>query len=137
MGQKKETFSCPTYKVQLIGYLGKNPEHKTTKKTGRTFAILSLATLSAWKDANEEWQRKVEWHRLIVIWNQVATQARTIESGFPCCGRKEVSDDGKLCLLNKRSVLRLKRVTRGALSRLDPLGAARCSIDSFMRNAFC
>ena len=37
--------------------------------TGRTFAILSLATQSAWKDANEEWQRRVEWHRLIVIWN--------------------------------------------------------------------
>jgi hypothetical protein len=35
-------------KVQLIGYLGKNPEHKTAKKTGRTFAILSLATQSAW-----------------------------------------------------------------------------------------
>src|SRR5258708_6541073 len=48
--------------------IGKNPEHKTAKKTGRTFAILSLATQSAWKDANEEWQRRVEWHRLIVIW---------------------------------------------------------------------
>jgi hypothetical protein len=56
-------------KVQLISYLGKTPEHKTAKKTGRTFAILSLATQSTWKDANEEWQRRVEWHRLIVIWN--------------------------------------------------------------------
>ena len=70
MGQKKETFSCPIKnKVQLIGYLGKNPKHKTAKKTGPTFAILSLATQSAWKDANEEWQRRVEWHRPIVIWN--------------------------------------------------------------------
>jgi single stranded DNA-binding protein len=61
-------------KVQLIGYLGKNPEHKTAKKSGRAFAILSLATQSAWKDANEEWQRKVEWHRLIV-WNGLAEYA--------------------------------------------------------------
>jgi len=61
-------------KVQLIGYLGKNPEHKTAKKTGRTFAILSLATQSAWKDANEEWQRRVEWHRLIA-WNGLGEYA--------------------------------------------------------------
>ena len=61
-------------KVQLIGYLGRNPEHKTTKQTGRTFALLSLATQSAWKDANEEWQRKVEWHRLIA-WNGLGEYA--------------------------------------------------------------
>jgi len=61
-------------KVQLIGYLGKNPEHKKAKKTSRTFAILSLATQSAWKDANEEWQRRVEWHRLIA-WNGLGEYA--------------------------------------------------------------
>ncbi|MGB2590699.1 MAG: single-stranded DNA-binding protein [Candidatus Acidiferrum sp.] len=61
-------------KIHLIGYLGKNPEHKTAKKTGRTFALLSLATQSAWKDANEEWQRKVEWHRL-VAWNGLGEYA--------------------------------------------------------------
>src|SRR6202042_3836868 len=58
----------------LIGYLGKTPEHKTTKKTSRTFALLSLATQSAWKDANEEYQRKVEWHRLIP-WNGLGEYA--------------------------------------------------------------
>jgi single-strand DNA-binding protein len=54
-------------KIELIGYIGKTPEHKTTK-TGRTFARFSVATQSAWKDANEEYQRKVEWHNLIA-WN--------------------------------------------------------------------
>lgn len=61
-------------KIELIGYLGKSPEHKTTKNTGRTYAVLSLATQSAWKDANEEWQRKVEWHRL-VAWNGLGEYA--------------------------------------------------------------
>ena len=60
-------------KVQLIGYLGKNPEHKNTK-SDRKFAVLSLATQRAWKDANEEWQRKVEWHRL-VAWNGLGEYA--------------------------------------------------------------
>ena len=31
-------------RVELIGFLGKSPERKSTKKTGRTLAILSLAT---------------------------------------------------------------------------------------------
>jgi single-strand DNA-binding protein len=73
-GQKMENEIMYENKVQLIGYLGKNPEHKTVKKTGRTFAILSLATQSAWKDANEEWQRRVEWHRLIA-WNGLGEYA--------------------------------------------------------------
>ncbi len=61
-------------KIELIGYLGKNPERKTAKNTGRTFAVLSLATQSAWKDANEEYQRKVEWHRM-VAWNGLGEYA--------------------------------------------------------------
>ena len=61
-------------KIELIGYLGRTPEHKTTKNTGRTFARFSLATQSAWKDANEEYQRKVEWHNLIA-WNGLGEYA--------------------------------------------------------------
>ena len=61
-------------KIELIGHLGKNPEHKITKNTGRTYAVLSLATQRAWKDANEEWQRRVEWHRL-VAWNGLGEYA--------------------------------------------------------------
>ncbi|MGH9683005.1 MAG: single-stranded DNA-binding protein [Candidatus Acidiferrales bacterium] len=61
-------------KIELIGHLGKSPERKTTKTTGRTFALFSLATQSAWKDANEQYQRKVEWHRLIA-WNGLGEYA--------------------------------------------------------------
>ena len=35
-------------RVELMGFLGKNPESKSTKKTGRTLAILSLATKTWW-----------------------------------------------------------------------------------------
>jgi hypothetical protein len=49
-------FECPNYKgkkeiqtmyenrVELMGFLGTNPERKSTKNTGRTLATLSLAT---------------------------------------------------------------------------------------------
>jgi single-strand DNA-binding protein len=55
-------------RVDLIGYLGKNPEHKSVKTTDRKYAVLSLATQRSWKGADEEWHSKTEWHR-IVAWN--------------------------------------------------------------------
>jgi single-strand DNA-binding protein len=58
-------------RVELMGFLGKNPESKITKKSGRKLAILSLATKTWWTDANEQRHEKTEWHR-IVIWNGLA-----------------------------------------------------------------
>jgi Single-strand binding protein family len=40
--------------VHLIGYLGKNPEHKSVKASDRKYAVLSLATQRTWKGAGEE-----------------------------------------------------------------------------------
>jgi single-stranded DNA-binding protein len=62
--------------VHLIGYLGKNPEHKSVKASDRNYAVLSLATQRSWKGADEEWHSKTEWHRVVVIWNQPACQFR-------------------------------------------------------------
>ena len=50
--------------VHLIGYLGKNPEHKSVTTTDRKYAVLSLATQRSWKGADEEWHSKTEWHRI-------------------------------------------------------------------------
>ena len=55
--------------VDLICYLGKNPEHKSVKASDRKYAVLSLATQRSWKGADEEWHSKTEWHRVVVIWN--------------------------------------------------------------------
>jgi single-strand DNA-binding protein len=61
-------------RVHLIGYLGKNPEHKSAKKTDRKYTVLSLATKRAWKGADEEWHSKTEWPR-IVAWNGLGEYA--------------------------------------------------------------
>ena len=61
-------------RVELMGFLGKSPESKSTKKTGRTLAILSLATKTWWKDKDEQPQEKTEWHR-IIVWNGLAEYA--------------------------------------------------------------
>ena len=61
-------------RVELMGFLGKNPENKFTKKTGRTLAILSLATKTWWKDKDEQPQEKTEWHR-VIVWDGLAEYA--------------------------------------------------------------
>jgi len=61
-------------RVHLIGYLGKNPEAKTTKQSQRKYTVFSLATKRAWKGADEEWHSKTEWHR-IIAWNGLGEYA--------------------------------------------------------------
>jgi len=63
-------------RVHLIGYLGKNPEHKSVRASDRKFAVLSLATQRSWKGADEEWHSKTEWHR-VVAWNGLGEYAAT------------------------------------------------------------
>jgi single-strand DNA-binding protein len=58
-------------RVELMGFLGKNPESKSTKTSGRKLAILSLATKTSWTDDNEQRHEKTEWHR-IIVWNGLA-----------------------------------------------------------------
>ena len=45
-------------RVELMGFLGKNPERKSTKKTGRKLAILSLATKTWWTGRTNNATRK-------------------------------------------------------------------------------
>jgi hypothetical protein len=59
-------------RVELKGFLGKDPESKTTTQSARKLAILSLATRTSWTDAGEQRHEKTEWHR-VVCWNDLAT----------------------------------------------------------------
>jgi single-strand DNA-binding protein len=61
-------------RVHLIGYLGKNPEAKSAKQSGRKYTVFSLATKRAWKGADEEWHSKTEWHR-VIAWNGLGEYA--------------------------------------------------------------
>jgi len=63
-------------RTYLIGYLGKNPEHKSVRASDRKYAVLSLATQPSWKGADEEWHSKTEWHR-VVAWNGLGEYAAT------------------------------------------------------------
>jgi single-strand DNA-binding protein len=58
-------------KVQIIGYLGRDPEIRYAP-SGDAVANFSVATTEKWKDKNaQEQKEKTEWHR-ITVWGRLA-----------------------------------------------------------------
>ena len=67
--------------VQLIGFLGKDPEKRQVRGNGSNFTVLSVATQQSWKDANDEWQSKTEWHRVVAFNRLGESIADTLHKG--------------------------------------------------------
>jgi len=57
-------------RVEIIGYLGRDPEPRYTTDGALTVA-LNIATTEKWKNANGEKQERTEWHRC-VAWGKLA-----------------------------------------------------------------
>ncbi|SIS85233.1 single-stranded DNA-binding protein [Insolitispirillum peregrinum] len=54
-------------RVTLIGYLGGDPEQRTTQ-AGEAVVSFTLATTDSWKDRNSGEKRdRTEWHRVVVF----------------------------------------------------------------------
>jgi single-strand DNA-binding protein len=53
--------------VSLIGFVGADPEQRQARNNVTKFAVLSVATQRSWKNAQDEWSSKVEWHRVSVF----------------------------------------------------------------------
>ena len=56
-------------KVELTGFLGKDPEMKNLK-SGRTLIIMSLATNESYQDKSGEWVKNTQWHH-VVFWKEL------------------------------------------------------------------
>jgi single-strand DNA-binding protein len=57
-------------KVILVGHVGKDPEVRYSP-SGTPVAKFSLATNEQFKDRNDQWQERTEWHNL-VAWQRLA-----------------------------------------------------------------
>jgi single-strand DNA-binding protein len=57
-------------KVILVGNTGKDPEVKYSP-SGTPIAKFSLATNERFKDRNDDWQDRTEWHN-VVAWQRLA-----------------------------------------------------------------
>jgi len=64
--------------VQLIGFVGKDPERRQRQNSQdgdpAAYVVFSVATQSSWKDAAGAWQKRTEWHR-ITAWNAIGESA--------------------------------------------------------------
>src|SRR5258708_24561443 len=68
--------------VTVIGFVGSDPEQLQAKGNGSKFTVLSVATQRSWKNADDEWTSKTEWHRIVLFRPRMADHvARTIKKG--------------------------------------------------------
>lgn len=51
----------------IVGFVGADPEQRQAKNTGAKFTVLSVATQRSWKNAQDEWSSKTEWHRVCIF----------------------------------------------------------------------
>lgn len=62
--------------VQLIGYLGADPEIRRLDN-GNCMSKVSLATSYKFKNANGELMTNTQWHK-IIFWNKLAENAQVL-----------------------------------------------------------
>ncbi len=68
--------------ITLVGFVGSDPERRQAKGNGSKFTVLSVATQRSWKNAEDEWSSKTEWHRIVVFRPLLAERvATTIKKG--------------------------------------------------------
>ena len=68
--------------VTLVGFVGADPEQRRAKGNGLKFTVFSLATQRSWKNVDDEWSSKTEWHRVVVFRPLLAERvAATIKRG--------------------------------------------------------
>jgi single stranded DNA-binding protein len=68
--------------ITIVGFVGADPEQRQARNNGSKFTVLSVATQRSWKNAEDEWVSKVEWHRVVVFRPRLADHVtRTIKKG--------------------------------------------------------
>jgi single-strand DNA-binding protein len=63
--------------VTLVGFVGADPEQRQARNNGSKFTVLSVATQRSWKNADDEWASKTEWHRVCVFRPRLADHVAT------------------------------------------------------------
>ena len=69
--------------VTIIGFVGADPEQRQARNNnGSKFTVLSVATQRSWKNTDDEWASKTEWHRVCVFRPRLAEYvATTVKKG--------------------------------------------------------
>ena len=69
--------------VTIIGFVGADPEQRQARNGNASkFTVLSVATQRSWKNTDDEWASKTEWHRVCVFRPRLAEYVvTTIKKG--------------------------------------------------------
>ena len=69
--------------VTIIGFVGADPEQRQARNNnGSKFTVLFVATQRSWKNTDDEWASKTEWHRVCVFRPRLSEYvATTIKKG--------------------------------------------------------
>jgi len=65
--EKGDIFMSYLNSVTIVGFVGADPEQRQSRNNGSKFTVLSVATQRCWKNAEDEWVSKVEWHRVAIF----------------------------------------------------------------------
>ena len=63
--------------VTIVGFVGADPEQRQARNNGSKVTVLSVATQRSWKNAEDEWVSKVEWHRVAIFRPRLADAVLT------------------------------------------------------------
>jgi len=91
-------------KVILIGNLGRDPETRFTPN-GKAVTRFSLATSTAWTNADREKQQATEWHTVVAWGKQAEACGQYLEKWREACGT---------------ALTRTKKENKGTWRRLSP-----------------
>jgi single-strand DNA-binding protein len=109
-------------KVMVIGHLGQDPEFRYTP-AGMPVVNFSVATDEAYVGKDGKRQRRIEWHRVVVIGKFALTCHKYLAKG------REIFVEGRLHSREWESGGATRRRTEIVASRVQFLGASR-SADS-------
>jgi len=113
-------------RLSLIGFSGKEPEQKFTKN-GAAYTVLSLATKTSWKNDNDEWESRTEWHR-IIAWSKLGEFALTLTKGAHLQVEGELR--GTLCIPKFGASHRPSRIAKlDRIERADDTGRGEDATD--------
>ncbi len=58
--------------ITIVGFVGADPELRRSRGNGSKFTVLSVATQRSWKNTQDEWVSKTEWHRVAIFRENLA-----------------------------------------------------------------
>ncbi len=68
--------------VTIVGFVGADPEQRQSRNNSASFTVLSVATQRSWKNTQDEWSSKTEWHRICIFRPRLAEYvAQVIKKG--------------------------------------------------------